>query len=178
MPLIQTVEPNQAQGEVAQIYTEMQQAFDNWVPNGFKIWSANPLWLKQQWEFISYYMQQKRLSFPLLTMIRMLVSQDHACAYCVGLNEGMLINMVGLSPEQVAALKRDPQTAPLPEKEKAMLLFVLKGVKQSGSIGAADMQALRGLGWSDAEILDALTHGARQVAADIVFNAFQIEQDF
>lgn len=178
MPLIQTVEPQQATGEVAQIYSEMQQAFNNWVPNAFKIWSANPFWLKQQWEHIGYYMQQKSLSFPLLTMIRMLVSVDHDCAYCVGLNESMLINMVGLTPEQVAALKRDPRAAPLAENEKAMLLFVLKGVKQPTSIRAADMQGLRDLGWSDAEILDGLNHGARQVAADIVFSAFQIENDF
>lgn len=178
MPLIHTVEPEQASGEVAQIYAEMQQAFNNWVPNGFKIWSANPLWLKQQWEYIGYYMQHKSLSFPLLTMIRMLVSVDRDCSYCVGLNEGMLINMVGLTPEQVAAIKRDPSLAPLSEKEKAMLLFVLKGVKQAKQIGSEDMQALRALGWADSEILDGLTHGARQLAADVVFSAFHIEHDF
>ena len=86
--------------------------------------------------------------------------------------------MVGLSPEQIESIKRDPQTAPFDDKEKAMLLFVLKGVKQSASIGAADMQALRDQGWTDAEILDGLTHGARQVTADIVFSAFKIESDF
>jgi hypothetical protein len=56
MPLIQTQSAKTAAGEVAEIYRQMQQAWGN-VPNGFALFSASPLWLKQQWEYVGYYMQ-------------------------------------------------------------------------------------------------------------------------
>ncbi len=33
-------------------------------------------------------------------------------------------------------------------------------------------------GWSDSDILDAVNHGARMVAGDIVINGFKVERDF
>jgi len=36
---------------------------------------------------------------------------------------------------------------------------------------------VRAHGWNDGDILDAVNHGARQVAGDIVFNAFRVERD-
>ncbi len=90
----------------------------------------------------------------------------------------LLINMFGQSPEQVAATKQDPNQAPLEEKEKAMLLFVLKSVKTPTEVTEQDVQALRALGWEEGDILDATAHGARHVAIDILFNTFKIEKDF
>jgi alkylhydroperoxidase family enzyme len=90
----------------------------------------------------------------------------------------MLMHMANVTPEQIAATKRDPQEAPLPEKEKAMLLLVLKATRTPKLVGKADLDKLRALGWNDGEIMDAVHHGARNVAADIVFNTFKIENDF
>jgi hypothetical protein len=40
------------------------------------------------------------------------------------------------------------------------------------------MQAARAAGWSDGDILDAVNHGARMVAGDIIINGFKVERDF
>jgi len=66
----------------------------------------------------------------------------------------------------------------LADKDKAMLLLVLKAVSTPEAVNAADLQKLRDLGWSDGDILDAVSHGARNKAADIIFNTFKIENDF
>jgi alkylhydroperoxidase/carboxymuconolactone decarboxylase family protein YurZ len=45
-------------------------------------------------------------------------------------------------------------------------------------VTAARLDALRALGWSDGDILDALSHGATMSASDILINAFKVERDF
>ena len=177
MAIIQTVSPEQASGKVAQLYREIKQAFGR-VPNAFRLYSSSPELLEQQWGQIKYYGQHPSLSFPLLAMIRMLVSLENECEYCIGLNEAMLIHRAGLTPEQIATTKRNPAEAPLPEKDKAMLLFVLKATKTPKAVGTADLDGLRAAGWQDGEIMDAMHHGARNMAADVVFNTFKVENDF
>ena len=59
-----------------------------------------------------------------------------------------------------------------------MLQFVMKGIGDSNSITAQDIEDLKQLGCSEREIFDALAHGAWQVAGDIMLNAFKVERDF
>jgi uncharacterized peroxidase-related enzyme len=177
MSIISTVTPEQASGKVAEVYGQIQQMMGR-VPNAFQLYSSSPVLLEQQMQQITYYRQHPTLSFPLLAMVRMLVSQHNDCPYCVGFNEGMLMQMAGLTPEQVAATKSNPADAPLPEKDKAMLQFVLKATKTPKMAEKSDLDQLRALGWSDGDIMDAVYHGARNVAVDIVFNAFKIDNDF
>ena len=177
MSIVQTVSPEQASGKVAEIYAQIEQRFGR-VYQGFQLYSASPELMEQMSQQNRYFMQHPTLGFELLAMIRMLVSEQNACAYCIGFNESMLINRGGFSVEQIAAMKVDPSSAPLSEKDKAMLLFVLKGTAEAKSIGKADLDVLRGLGWSERDIVDGLYHGARNVAVDIMFDAFKVENDF
>ena len=177
MSLLKTVSPNEATGEVAAVYEQIKAAFGG-VPNVLSIWSASPPLLKQQFEMIGYYISHPNLSGPLLACIRMVVSKKTHCQYCIDMNAGMLINMMGWTPEQVADVQADPTKANLPEREKAMLLFVLAAVNDALAVKAADLDALRGQGWSDTDIFDALNHGARMVASDIILNAFKVERDY
>jgi uncharacterized peroxidase-related enzyme len=177
MAIIETVAPKQANGKVAQVYREVEQAI-GLVPNAFQVYSNSPDLLAQQWEQIKYYAQHPTLTFPLLATIRMLVSQENDCEYCVGMNEAMLIHRAGLAPEQVAAAKRNPEDAPLSDKEKAMLKFVLKATKTPKAVDRSDLNRLREMGWGDGEIVDAVHHGARNMAVDVVFNTFKVDNDF
>ncbi len=177
MTLLKTVSPEAASGEVAALYDHMKAAFGG-VPNALSIWSESPLLLKQQFEFIGYYMQYPRLSGALLATIRMLVSVDTKCIYCVEFNAGMLINMMGWTPEQVAATNTDPSAANLPEREKNLLTWVLKSVQDANHVTAEELDALRAQDWSDQDILEALSHGARMVAGDIILNAFKVKRDY
>lgn len=176
MAMIQTISPEKAGGKVAHIYGQIHEVIGR-VPNGMQLFSSSPELLEQQWQNMGYYIQHPTLSFPLLAMVRMLVSQDNQCEYCVGMNENMLINMAGLSVDQVMATKQNPQNAPLEEKDKAMLLFVLKATQNPKTVQSADLDQLKALGWTESEIMDAVFHGARNIAIDVVFNTFKIEND-
>ena len=177
MPLIHTFTPETAEGQVKEIYNQIESAFGS-VPNAMQIYSSSPALLARQWQQIGYYMQHPALGFNLLAMMRMLISETTHCEYCVGFNEAMLINMGGLSSEQIAATKKNPQDAPLSDKDKTMLLFVLKATTASSTVDRADISALKAQGWGDGDILDGLSHGAYMLAGDTIFNAMKIEKDF
>ncbi len=177
MSILQTVTPETATGEVAEIYAQIQQAWGQ-VPTAIQAYSANPFLLKQQWEYYGSIMQHPTLTMPLTTCIRMLVSQAGHCTYCIDMNAGMLINMAGWTPDQVAATRANYLDSPLSPQEKTLLGLVLKMTRDSTSITPADMQAAREAGWSDSDILDAVNHGARMVAGDIIINGFKVERDF
>ncbi len=177
MSILQTVSPETATGEVAEIYAQIKNAWGH-VPTAIQAFSANPFLLKHQWEYYASIMQHPTFSFPLTASIRMLVSQAGNCRYCIDMNGGMLINVAGWTPEQLAATRADFNDSPLSAKEKTLLGLVLKATRDSNSVTAADLQAAREAGWSDSDILDAVNHGARMVAGDIIINAFKVERDF
>ncbi|MDA8093831.1 MAG: hypothetical protein M0T84_07955 [Betaproteobacteria bacterium] len=177
MSLLTTVSPENATGPLAETYREIEQAM-GWVPNAMQLYSPNPELAAMRWAQTRYFMQHPRLSPALLAFTRMLVSSDNDCAYCVGLNEAMLINRLGVSAEAVAAAKQDPGAVPLAEPERALLLFVLKATRTPHAIGQPDVDRMRALGWTDRDLLDAIEHAARNLAMDVMFNAFKVERDF
>lgn len=177
MSILQTVTPESATGEVAEIYAQIKSAWGH-VPTAIQAYSANPFLLRHQWEYYGSIMQHPTLSMPLTASIRMLVSQAGNCGYCIDMNGGMLINMAGWTPDQVAATRADFNDSPLSLKEKTLLGLVLKATRDSTRVDAADLQAARDAGWSDGDILDAVNHGARMVAGDIIINGFKVERDF
>ncbi|MDA8127450.1 MAG: carboxymuconolactone decarboxylase family protein [Betaproteobacteria bacterium] len=177
MSILQTVKPEAATGEVAEIYAQIQKAWGH-VPAAIQVFSANPFLLRHQWEYYGSVMQHPTLSLALTACIRMLVSQAGHCDYCIDMNAGLLINAAGWTPEQVAATRADFNASPLSAAEKTLLALVLKATRDSSTVTEADLRGARAAGWSDGDILDAVNHGARMVAGDIVINGFKVERDF
>jgi len=175
--LIETVSPEKATGEVAKVYQDINATWGV-IPNPIKLYSTNPQMLKNKFESYKHSGTHKSVDGKFQAMIRMLVSKQHDCEYCVGLNEGMLINVFKIPANDVMAMKKDASKAPLAEKEKALLLFVLKATNDSKSTTKEDIENLRKLGWSDAEIFFATSYAADMVAFDILINAFKVKIDY
>ncbi len=175
MALIKLIEKEEATGRVAEIYETMINSM-GFIPNAFKVFSPSEHILDKQFSNLGYYMRHKTLSGKLLAFIRLLVSETEQCKYCVGMNSGILLQY-GVLPDRLAEIKEDPTKAPLEEKELALLLFVLKVVKDSNAIQQEDVDALKNLGWNDADIMDATYHGTTQVGVDKIFNAFKIDSE-
>ncbi len=176
MSLLHVIEPEQAQGEVAEVYQILIQAI-GFVPNAMKMHSINPMELRHTSEAVGYSMHHPSLSAKLFTMIRLCVSTHASCAYCININRGLLLQE-GLDMETVLTLESAPATAPLDAKEKALLLYAIRAVKDSNQVDETDIATLHESGANDLEIFDALNHAARQVAVDILINALKVEKDF
>lgn len=175
MSLIKLVEPEEATGRVAEIYETMTNTM-GFIPNAFKVFSPSEYVLDKQFSNLGYFMRHKTLGGKLLAFIRLLVSEEEQCKYCVGMNTGLLMQY-GVLPDMQAEIKKDISKAPLEVHELALLQFVLKVVKASNSVEQSDIDKLKDLGWSDSDIMDATYHGTSQVSADKIFNAFKIEAE-
>jgi alkylhydroperoxidase family enzyme len=175
MALITTTPPEKAEGKLAELYAEVEQFFGR-VPNNVQLLGVSPAILENQLQLIGHYMEHPNLAMPLLASIRMLVSKACHSPYCQGLNSGLLMK-AGFNKDQIAAMQADPTKAPLDEKQKALLLFVLKACDSPHSVVAADVERLKGLGWSEVDILDATAHGARMVGTNIIYDTFKIDMD-
>ncbi|MBF0565771.1 MAG: hypothetical protein HQK89_11050 [Nitrospirae bacterium] len=175
MSILKTISPEEATGKVAEIYSTFKGMLGT-VPQAIQLYSVSPAMMESHFSNIGYYMKHPSLNMALLAFIRMLISVEGNCKYCVDFNKGMLMQG-GLNAEVLDASIKDPQNAPLPEKEKALLLFVLKAAKNPHSVEVADVEALRKLGWSDSDIFDATHHGANMVAGDIMLDAFKVGKD-
>jgi alkylhydroperoxidase family enzyme len=175
MALIQTIPPEKAEGKLAELYKEVEQIF-GMVPNNVRMLGVSPAILENQLQMVEHYMGHPALSMPFLAMVRMLVSKACNSPYCQNLNS-RLLTQAGVSQDQIEAMRADPAQAPLSEKEKALLLFVLKATGDLHSVVAKDMDHLRSLGWADVDIFEAVAHGARMVGTNIIFDTFKIDID-
>lgn len=175
MSLVKTTPPQQATGKLAELYGMAEQVFGS-VPNNVRLLGVSPAILENQFGLLKHFMNHPTLKPTVLAAIRMLVSRQCSSAYCEALNSNVLMSM-GVSPDQVDSMKANPLNAPFSDNEKALLSFVLKAVKEPHSVQAQDVDALKGMGWSEVSIFDAVAHGARMVGTNILFDAFKIDRE-
>jgi hypothetical protein len=174
MALIKTVLPEEATGKVKEAYDVMMKKA-RVIPKPFQMMSPSPALIEILLQSLIYYLEHPSLSFQLLAHIRLLVAQSYNYAYCVDFNSGILQMLANVTDEQLESLKSDPKQSPLNDKDKAMLLFVLKAVKTPDSVEQKDVDALRNLEWTDQDILEATHHGADMVRHGILFKTFKMD---
>ena len=173
MALIQTVRPEEAEGEVKEVYETMQNNI-GMIPDPVQLASASPWMLGMMWQSVQYYSQHPNLGFGLLSTIRYLVAKEHNYAFCTNFNKNFLL-MQGMSEDDIEKIIEDPLQAPLEDKDRAMLGFVVKATKTPDAVDKEDMDQLHDLGWTDADILDALMHGTNMIGSSILMKAFKMD---
>jgi alkylhydroperoxidase family enzyme len=164
--------PEQAQGDLAQIYAEIQNAFGG-VPEGLQLFGVSPVLLRSQWQNLGYFAQHPHLSANFFALLRYILSEEGNCQFCIGFNEALLLN-AGFSKSAIANARQNPAQGPLEDRENALLDYVLKAVHDPHSVGAKEVERLRRLGWTDQDIFDAVVHGAQHQAIDTVFETFGV----
>ena len=76
MALIQTVEPDKAEGKVKEIYDFMQKNVGI-IPAPLQLASASSGMLDMVWQSIQYFSKHSHLGFGVLSSIRYLVAQQY-----------------------------------------------------------------------------------------------------
>ena len=175
MPLISTVSPDNATGPVKAVFDSAQQAF-GMVPSALQLLAISPHQLESQFHNIGYYASHPNLSPKLLAMVRMLLAHTHNCSYCVDMNSALLVQS-GLDSADLEKVRKNPFLAPLPEREKEMLLLILMAVNRSTEVNNEDLDVLRKHGYSDQDILDGIAHGANALALDLILNVFKLKSE-
>ena len=170
MFILNHVKPEEATGKVAEAYSVFPPEFP--VPDPLILTSASPELTQLQSGIIRHYMTHEKLDMGLLATIRYLVANHYDYQYCINLNAGILKQAGGLSDSDLETLRENPETAPLEDFQKALLLFVLKVVRAPNEVQEGDVEALREMGWTDQDIFEAAYHAVSMIAGSTLFKAF------
>ena len=144
------------------------------VPDGLRLLSISPPLLETMMGNIAYFnMGGTKLSPILTAMIRYQISSSAGCSFCIDLNEGFLTNL-GLDLDEVRACQNKPETAPLNEKDKSLLLFALKALQNPNDIDQSEMMKIQKQGWDDREIFDAVAQAASNKSFNSLLKTFNV----
>lgn len=85
-----------------------------------------------------------------LETIKLLVSAQTGCDYCVAAHD-MLAKMTGLSAEEARAIRHMEPTGN--DKRDALIRFVLRVMRESGTVPADAVADIRAAGYSEAQLV-------------------------
>jgi len=89
-------------------------------------------------------------------LIAAYTSFQNECAFCTQAHAAAASVLLG-DEDLVWKALRDVETAPIPEKDKALLRFVGKMTKHLPAVEGCDVESLRAAGWDDEAIYYAIT---------------------
>ena len=166
---IATVSPDQATGKVAEIYAAFPPEVG--MPEPILLMSASPGLMERSFAVNAYFRSHPALTGPLLAAIRYAVAAKAGHVACVDWN-GCVLNRMGASPADLEALRNGAEETILDERETAMLRFVLRAVDNPAAIGPADLDPLRGHGYADSDIFDAMSHAGMMLSGVLLYKTF------
>jgi len=172
-PLINSHAPKGEEARVDAVFSAVQQKF-GFVPAALKLYGVSPSLLESFVGNIGYYMSGERIPPSLMTMIRYLVSSDANCHFCIDMNEGFLTSM-GFDLNAIRAARSNHEAAPVPAKEKPLLMIALKSVNTPDKVDSQDIQSAKAQGWTDRDIFEAVSQAASNRALNYVLRTFKVE---
>lgn len=149
---LKTIDESEATGKTAEIYAGQKRQL------GFVMAAMRCLTARQ--DFLPIYnsfIDGLRGAFTLAQrdwrLITLIAARHVPSTYCSFVFGKQLIADLG-SKEMVLAVQRDFRTAGLPPRDVAMLAYAEKVVRDAPQVTQADIDSLRGAGFSDANISD------------------------
>lgn len=176
MALIKTVAPDEAEGKVKEVYDRLMD-IARVIPKPMQMMSASPDLMAIQIQALSHYFRHPTLGFALLGHIRLAVANHFNYSYCADFNSSLLQMLTDITDEQLDAVRENPAAAPLGDRDKAMLLFVMKAVTTAVDVSQDDVDDLKAMGWTEKDIFEATHQGADMVRHGILFKTFKVDED-
>jgi len=103
-----------------------------------------------------YLLDETTLSYDMKEAIALLISKENGCKMCVDVHKG-IAKMLGLSEERIEEILQGVDAINTDAKEKALLNFAIKASKKDNyKILKEEIDALKEMGWSDVQILEAV----------------------
>jgi len=172
MNRVPLIDRNSASGDSKPLLDQIHAAFGT-VPNMFAAVANSPAALRSMWASFGA-LGGGVIGAKLGEQIAVAVADRNACEYCLAAHTA-LGRKAGVSPEDLRAAQGGESPDP---KTNAALRFALKLVNERGQVDAADVQALRAVGFTDAEVVEILAHVALNLFTNYVNVAFAVPVDF
>jgi len=154
MPIIETIQPEDATGELKEIYNDLVKSRGK-IAEVHKIQSLNPKSIVNHMDLYMTLMYDKSpIKRVLREMIAVVVSRANECAYCQ-VHHIEAVNHYWKDDQKAKSFKNDYLSIELTEVEKAYCDYAWQHTKTPGKDTTDIIEHLKSLGESDRAILDA-----------------------
>ena len=163
-----------ATGDTAEIYAQIKKAIGN-VPNTYAaIGAYGPAALKAVLA-ADAVLASGSLSKRDQETIKLVVSEVAGCDYCVAAHS-LLGKMAGLKPDELKNIRNGAPTGD--DKRDALVRFVRRLARTSGTVSEAEFEAIKAAGYSDAQLVDISLAFATTVFTNVFNRINDTEIDF
>ncbi|ALN63740.1 peroxidase-related enzyme family protein [Lysobacter antibioticus] len=172
MSRIAVIDRNTADTEQQQLLDAIQRELGS-VPNFLKVFANSPAALRA---FLGLHGIAKEGSLDLQTRerIALALAQQNACEYCLSAHTALGRN-AGLNGDEIAANRAGgSQDA----KAAIAVKFARSLVEHQGEVTSAEILEVREAGFSDADIVEIITHVGMNLLTNILGKASRVEIDF
>ena len=152
------IEPNLNQ-EMKILLRGIKQKMGKVPPHWELFASMNPTRFKMFLEEINYLTSHPHINPDFFTLLRYAVATDNGFEYCIHFNKAFLLGK-GYTPEQITAMEGAEKTLPLDEAHQALFDAAMQALYQPESFTTEVIASLKTQGWNEADIFDAVDHGA------------------
>jgi uncharacterized peroxidase-related enzyme len=152
MSRLHTIAPAEATGPAAKLFAAIKGAI-GMVPNAYATIGANsPVALEAALN-LDASLRQSSLSAKQIEVIKLAVSQDAGCDYCLAAHTAVA-KRAGLSGEAIVAVRHGRSSGD--GTIDALAAFVHTLMTTSGTVSAEAVAAVKAAGYSDAQVVDTL----------------------
>lgn len=174
MPLIPTIPPEEAEGDLSDAYEEIREERGA-VANVYQIHSLLPeTMLGHEELYMSLLYGSQGLGRAERELVAVVVSAENDCAYCVQHHSDAL-NRYWDDRERVEALAEDPESADLDRRQEALVGWARQVTHQPHDAGEIQVGMMREAGLDDEEILDATLVAAYFNFANRIVTSLDVE---
>lgn len=172
MSRINIVERQNANEEQNALYEAITEALGT-VPNFLKVFANSPAALKA---FLGLHAIAGEGSLEAQTRerIALAVAEQNACAYCVSAHTA-IGRKAGLDKDEIDANRSGTS---LDAKAAVAVKFAQSVVEHKGEVTNAELNEVRDAGYSDAEIVEIITHVGMNILTNLIGKASRVEIDF
>ena len=125
--------------------------------------SASPWVARTAVRLTATYTRLAHLDQDVGNLAILVVSHSNSCRYCFAASR-LLVRTAGIPDERIRRLEQDLMTADVSPRERAALELARKVSRWNPAPGAADLEALRNLGWTHDEVRDVALSAATVAA--------------
>lgn len=172
MSRIPLIDRNQTTTDRKELLDSIHGAFGA-TPNMFRAVANSPAALRSMWGSFGA-LGNGVIDAKLGEQIAVAVADRNACEYCLAAHTA-LGRKAGATSEEMTAAQMGESSDP---KTQAALTFALKVVNHRAQVSAADVDALRRVGFNDEEVVEILAHVALNLFTNYVNVAFDVPVDF
>ncbi len=172
MSRINVVTPESANIEQAALFEAIQEKLGV-VPNFLKIFANSPAALRA---FLGFYAiaEEGELNHKTRERIALGIAEQNACEYCVSAHTA-IGRKAGLSTSEIESNRSGSS-----EDEKAAVAVKLARslAKNLGEVSTAQLIEAREAGYSDAEIVEIISHVGLNLLTNLISKASRVDIDF